>query len=38
MAEQLIIYLLLAGAVFYLGVKFLVKKKKHGDKDCDNCS
>jgi len=38
MAEQLIIYILLAGAVFYLGLRFLVTKKKDKDKDCDNCN
>ena len=38
MAEQIIIYGLLAGAVFYLGIKFLVKRKKENDKDCDHCN
>ncbi len=35
MAEQLIIYLLLAAAVLFLGVKFLIKR--NSDKNCDNC-
>lgn len=38
MAQQLIIYLLLAGALAYLAYKFLIpKKKKKGGKDCDHC-
>lgn len=39
MLQQIIIYVLLAAALFYLGFKFLVPKKRKGsgNKDCDNC-
>lgn len=40
MFQQIISYVLLAAALFYLGFKFLVPKKKRGSggKDCDKCN
>jgi len=40
MAQDLIVYILLAAALAYLGFKFLKPKKKkmQGGKDCDNCA
>ena len=35
MAQEIIIYLLVAAAIVYLGFKFLYKKKNK--KDCDKC-
>ncbi|MBX3163773.1 MAG: FeoB-associated Cys-rich membrane protein [Bacteroidetes bacterium] len=35
MTQQIIVYLLLACALAYLGFKFLKPKKK--DKNCENC-
>jgi hypothetical protein len=39
MTQQLVTYVLLGGAIVYLGYKFLLPKKKKGkgDKNCDNC-
>lgn len=40
MLQQIITYALLAAALFYLGYKFLIPKKKKGSggKDCDKCN
>ena len=35
MMQQILVYILLAAALAYLGFKFLRKKKK---KDCDHCN
>lgn len=35
MGQEIIVYILLATAIVYLGLKFFFKKKK--TKDCDNC-
>jgi Tfp pilus assembly protein PilO len=39
MVQQIIVYILLGLAIFYLGFKFLIpkKKKSKGGKDCDDC-
>lgn len=40
MIQQIIIYILFACAIGYLVFKFFIpkKKKKSGDKNCDNCN